>query len=292
MQLLKLLRYVWSHPLNRGQRVAAIKRVLAWQIACRLMEGPIGFRFVEDARLFAKRGETGATGNWYCGLHEVEEMAFVLHVLRPGEHFLDVGANVGSYTVLAAAGANARVTAVEPIPETFGKLRLNVSLNGLESRVRTCLLGLSDRNGMLRFSALLDTVNHVLAADENEPGVDVSVTRMDDLVGGDCPHVIKIDVEGHEFAVLQGASNTLSNDRLMAVVLETNGSGQRFGRSNTDLFDVMRDYGFTPYRYDPFSRRLDSVKKGSANTLFVREVAEVSQRLNSAPRFRVGQSRI
>lgn len=292
MQSLNLLRYVWNHPLNRGQRVAAIKRVLVWQIACRLMEGPIGFRFVEDAKLFAKRGETGATGNWYCGLHEVEEMAFVLHVLRPGEHFLDVGANIGSYTVLAAAGAHARVTAVEPIPETFEKLQLNVLLNRLESRVRTCPLGLSDRSGILRFSALLDTVNHVLATDESVPGVDVSVTRLDDLVGEDCPHVIKIDVEGHEFAVLQGASNTLSNDRLMAVVMETNGSGQRFGRSNADLFDVMRDHGFAPCRYDPFKRRLDSVKKGAANTLFVRKAAEVSERLRSAPRFRVGQSSV
>lgn len=292
MQSLNLFRYVWSHPLNRGQRVAAIKRVLAWQIACRLMEGPIGFRFVEDAKLFAKRGETGATGNWYCGLHEIEEMAFVLHVLRPGEHFLDVGANIGSYTVLAAAGAKARVTAVEPIPETFEKLQLNVALNRLDSRVRTCLLGLSDQNGILRFSAALDTVNHVLAVDENIPSVDVSVSRLDDLVGEDCPHVIKIDVEGHEFAVLKGAAITLADHRLMAVVMETNGSGQRFGRSNKDLFDVMRDYGFTPCRYDPFNRRLDSVKKGSANTLFVRKAAEVSERLKSAPRFRVGQSRI
>lgn len=219
-------------------------------------------------------------------------MAFVLHVLKPGEHFLDVGANIGSYTVLAAAGAKARVTAVEPIPETFEKLRLNVSLNQLECRVRTCLLGLSDQEGVLRFSAGLDTVNHVLAPGEDIPGIDVSVTRMDDLVGADCPRVIKIDVEGHEFAVLQGAANTLSDDRLMAVVMETNGSGQRFGRSNTDLLDVMRGYGFSPWRYDPFNRRLDEVMLGSANTIFVRQTTEVSERLRSAPLFRVGESKI
>ncbi|GAB4205773.1 MAG: hypothetical protein Fur0019_08210 [Tibeticola sp.] len=269
-----------------------LKRVLAWQITCRLMDGPIGFRFVEDSKLFATRGTTGATGNWYCGLHEVEEMAFVLHVLRPGEHFLDVGANIGSYTVLAAAGAKARVTAVEPIPETFEKLQLNVSLNQLESRVRSCLLGLSDREGVLRFSVGLDTVNHVLSAEEDVPGVDVSVTRLDDLVRGDCPHVIKIDVEGHEFAVLQGAVNTISNERLMAVIMETNGSGQRFGRSDKDLFDVMQGYGFSPWRYDPFNRRLVEVRLGSANTIFVRHAAEVSERLRSAPVFRVGESKI
>ena len=52
-------------------------------------------------------GMTGATGNVYCGLHEFEDMALVLHALRPRDLFVDVGANVGSYTVLG--GQPARV---------------------------------------------------------------------------------------------------------------------------------------------------------------------------------------
>src|SRR5207248_910045 len=68
--------------------------------------------------------------------HEVAEMAFVLHVLRPSDKFIDVGANVGSYTVLAAGAVGSRVFAVEPIPTTFGFLRRNVALNGLGELVR------------------------------------------------------------------------------------------------------------------------------------------------------------
>jgi hypothetical protein len=52
--------------------------------------------------MWATSGMTGATGNLYVGLHEFEEMAFLLHFLRPGDLFADVGANVGSYTILAA----------------------------------------------------------------------------------------------------------------------------------------------------------------------------------------------
>ncbi len=101
----RLLRYVWNHPLNaRSSRVAALGRVFRWQLASRLLPGPIALPFVDDTWLFATRGMTGATGNWYCGLHEVAEMAFVLHLLRPDEHFVDVGANVGSYTILAGGG--------------------------------------------------------------------------------------------------------------------------------------------------------------------------------------------
>ena len=101
----RLLRYVWNHPLNvRGGRLAAIGRVFRWQLASRLLPGPIALPYVGDTWLFATRGMTGATGNWYCGLHEVAEMAFVLHLLRPDDHFVDVGANVGSYTILAGGG--------------------------------------------------------------------------------------------------------------------------------------------------------------------------------------------
>src|SRR4051812_48596523 len=116
MQLAQLLTFVWNHPLNAGSKVSALGRVARWQVASRLLAGPFSLPFVEGASLLVSRGMTGATGNWYCGLHEPTDMAFVLHLLRPGDHFLDVGANIGSYTVLAAGAVGARVTSVEPLP--------------------------------------------------------------------------------------------------------------------------------------------------------------------------------
>ena len=281
-----LLKYVWNHPLNVHGKLAALGRVLRWQLAARLMPGLIALPYVQGTSLFATRGMTGATGNWYCGLHEVHEMAFVLHLLRPGEHFVDVGANVGSYTVLAGGGG-ARVTAVEPIPATFAHLQRNVALNGLGDRVRCCQTGLSDQPGSLRFSSGLDTVNHVLAAGEDLPGVDVPVTRVDDLVGQDAPVLMKIDVEGHELAVLQGGPATLGDRRLLAVIMETNGSGVRYGVSDDQLIAVMRGHGFAPFGYDPFARRLVEVTAGSGNTVFVRDQLAVETRVRTAPTFRL-----
>src|SRR4051812_14088428 len=107
MGISDLVSFVWQHPLNAGSRWAALGRVARWQMASRLLTAPVALPFVEGTFLLASRGMTGATGNWYCGLHEVHDMAFVLHLLRDGDHFLDVGANVGSYTILAGGAVGA-----------------------------------------------------------------------------------------------------------------------------------------------------------------------------------------
>lgn len=287
MGLRQLVTFVWKHPLNAGNRVAALGRVVRWQLASRLMAGPIALPFVEGTSLFATRGMTGATGNWYCGLHEVRDMAFALHLLRKDDHFLDVGANVGSYTVLAGGAVGARVTAVEPIPETFAHLELNLALNGLLAVVRTCQCGLSDASGALRFTKDLDCVNHILAQGEDLPAIEVPVRTLDDLVGSDVPVLIKIDVEGHERSVLLGASRTLADPRLLAVVMETNGSSVRYGISDAELVSMMQGTGFSAYGYAPFVRRLIDASQTDGNTVFVRDRATVESRLRDSKRYRL-----
>lgn len=285
LQIVDLFRYVTRHPLNSTGKTAACARVLRWQIASRLIGAPIALPFVNETRLLVTRGMTGATGNYYCGLHEAAEMGFALHFLRSGEHFLDVGANIGSYTVLASC-AGARVTAVEPIPDTYAKLEDNVSLNRLAQRVRVCNVGLSEKRDVLRFSADLDTVNHVLPVGSRLSAVEVEVLPMDELLGEDVPTLIKIDVEGHELSVLKGGKRTLGDSRLRAV-METNQSGTRYGVSDDDLRQLMVSHGFFAYGYDPFSRLMTDVAQGAANTIFVRDRDEAKERARNAPKFRL-----
>lgn len=292
MELYKLLKFVLFHPLNRPRKIDALNRLVRWQMASRMMAGPIAFPFVEKTMLFAEHGMAGATGNWYCGLHEVEEMGFLLHMLRPGEHFLDVGANIGSYTILAAGGVGARVTAVEPIPTTFRHLECNVELNELSSLVRVCQVGLSDQVSTLRFTSGLDTVNHVLSSDEVAPSINVPVTRLDDLVGDDVPALIKIDVEGHERAVLLGARKTLADCRLQAVIMEINGSGERYGISDTELLQVMDESGFLVCGYEPLSRRLVDFDSTRGNAIFVRDRETIQRRVSGARHFQLNNGKI
>src|SRR5215469_765130 len=96
------LTHIALYPLNRRHKFAALLRFVRWQVGMRLIRSKAIVQWVDEARLVVGRGETGLTGNVYCGLMEYEEMLFLLHFLRPDHLFVDVGANAGAYTVLAS----------------------------------------------------------------------------------------------------------------------------------------------------------------------------------------------
>jgi FkbM family methyltransferase len=291
--LAKVINHLYSHPLNRGGRLQAINRFFRWQVASRLMPWPIAFPFVDDMMLFAKRGMHGATGNWYCGLDEYRDMAFVLHFLRAEDCFVDVGANVGSYSVLAGGAAGAEVVAIEPIPTTFRHLRANLALNGLVDRVMCHNVGISDSNGVLRFTSDLGTVNHVVFGDEDRRSISVPVFKLDELVGcKKVPRLIKLDVEGHESAVLRGGEETLACAGVAAVIMETNGSGSRYGVDDEVLFQFMKRLDFTPFSYEPTTRRLAVERVSVGNTIFVRDRDFVESRVSSSKTYRLINGRI
>lgn len=292
MVILNILKFIVRHPLSKRHIFAAIKRFLMWQIGSRLVPGAVAINFVNDARLLVSPGMTGATGNIYTGLHEFEDMAFLLHLLRPEDLFVDVGANIGSYTILAGAAIGARSISVEPLPQTFRHLFNNICLNDINSLVHSHNLGIGKENGILRFTTGLDTINHVANNDEIDSGntLEVNVVTLDSLVGDKEPKLIKIDVEGFEANVIAGAERTLANPCLDAVIMELNGSGGRYGFDETALHSHLLDYGFKTYNYSPFDRilfPLDGKNIGAGNTLYVRNIDRVKERLRKAPEFRV-----
>ena len=277
--VLRTTGFVWRHPLNRGGRIAAMGRLLRWQIASRLMGGRVEIPFVGGTSLFARRGMTGATGNWYAGLHEAEDMAFCLHLLRAGDLFVDVGANVGSYTVLAAGACRAEVVAVEPSAETRAALRSNVALNGIEGRVEIHAVGLGAAEGEMRLSLGRGPMNRALADGDDAPSETVPIRTLDAILGGRAPALLKIDVEGGEADVLKGAAEALASPGLRAVIAEANDAGA-VGR-------LLAEHGFVPASYDPHARRLGPPVPG-ANALFVRDDAALRARLAEAPPTRLG----
>lgn len=291
MSFIETLRFVATHPLTRRHKLKAIARITRWQVGTRMLSGTIVHDWVQGSRFYVRRGETGLTGNIYAGLHEFQDMAFLLHFLRDDDFFADIGANVGSYTILACAAIGARGIAFEPIPGTYERLVQNLRLNNLDQRVLALNQGAGAARAELRFTNDMDCTNHALAADEQHASVvEVEVTTLDSALASCVPALMKIDVEGYETPVLDGASNTLGNPALHAVIMELNGSGERYGFDETRIQSMMGDHGFGTYAYDPFTRNLTNLhgkNLESGNTLFIRDLEYVRRRLQGAPKVRV-----
>jgi FkbM family methyltransferase len=263
---------------------------LKWQLGSRLLSGSFAMPFVNDTRLLVRRGMVGATGNLYVGLQEFEDMAFILHLLRPEDLFIDVGANVGAYTLLAGA-AGARCVAFEPVPATFRALRDNVRLNALQMRVCTEMCCVGRAAGRTAFTTCYDAMNHVLSDRDSahSDAIGVDVRALDDALNGENPIALKIDVEGFETEVLRGATTTLRAENLIAVLLELNGSGVRYDYDESAIHVQMLGVGFKPHRYEPFQRSVTEIgtANSTGNTLYLRRIERVRQRVQHAPTFLV-----
>src|SRR6187431_1043522 len=135
MELSNVISFITNHPLNKDNKLKAILRFVRWQIRLRTSSKPILYSFTDRATLVVEKGMTGATGNLYCGLHEFNDMSFLLHFLREGDTFADIGANVGSFTMLACAHVGANSLTFEPVPATFANLKRNIEANHIHDKV-------------------------------------------------------------------------------------------------------------------------------------------------------------
>jgi FkbM family methyltransferase len=271
-----LARFISQHPLTRRAPISAIWRVMSWQVRSRLATGEITVPWIEGTRLVARRGMTGATGNIYAGLHEFADMAFLLHLLRPSDVFFDVGANIGSYSILASAVCGARTYAFEPDPDTVRALKINIAANELGARVTVIEAAVGDQSGEVAFTVGRDTVNRVAHSDDTRTR-QVPLTTLDAAAGDACPTLIKIDIEGYEEQAVLGAIHVLQAPTLKAVQLET---------VTDTVRRVLHGHGFVERFYDPVRRRLSTTatEYSQANALWVRDPLELEALLIGAPR--------
>ena len=292
-KLAETLGFIVEHPLNRGRKVRALVEFVRWQVGSRLVWGPVVYPWVNGSRMIVHSGEDGLTGNIYCGLHEFAEMAYLLHVITPDDLFVDVGANVGAYTILACAAKGARGCCLEPVPSTFARLLDTLSINRLSGRVEALNVGASDAEGELWFTSDENCTNHVVPEGEPRDGaVQVKVLPLDAVLANRRPAVLKIDVEGFETFVLAGANATLSQPTLHSVIMELNGSVARYGLGEHAILKTMAGHGFEACGYEPFSRTLTPLgdaRSKSNNTVFVRDIPLAERLLKSSPPLKVGR---
>lgn len=291
------LKNITSQPLNQGRKLQAVAWYFYWRLRSRFKPDSLVYPWIGGAKFYFKRKEWGIVGNAFTGLLEFEEMSFLLHALRDKDLFIDVGANHGSFSILSSAVIGARTIAFEPIPETFDKLVDNVMLNKIGEKVICLNFAVGSKPGNVNFKlGEISSLSHiVLPFEEFTSTVDVKVTTLDKELIDEKPNILKIDVEGYEKPVLDGAMQILKNESLYAIIIELNEFGKKYGFDDYEIINLLKSNGLDPYSYNPFGRkltRLEGKNPVSRNTIFIRNFELIQNRIQHAPKFDVFGKRI
>lgn len=199
---------------------------------------------------------------------EKTELALVAAYLKPGMTIIDVGANIGVYSILAdkLVGPAGRTWAFEPSRESFQRLEKNLELNrcGRVRPVRVALSAQPDGVGMLKSDAGFgDAYRYLALANAAEAGnqlrESVAVTTLDAFSSKEKirrASFLKIDVEGGEYAVFQGAQDFLQASTDACIMFESDPEWcRRAGCRQEDSFALLTRLGFGLYAWKHRSRK-------------------------------------
>ncbi|AXG71344.1 methyltransferase FkbM domain protein [Kordia sp. SMS9] len=263
-----------SHPLINGNANGALFRYIKFNVIQTIRPKDRVYKWIHGLKFYAKKGDAGIVSNIYIKLADYEDSMFVMQHLDENDLFVDIGANVGHFSLLASGVSKARTIAIEPIPNTYQKLLRNIKLNALEEKVRCLNIGLGEETGELKFTKGFDVMNRVALENENIPTISVPIEKLDDVLKNETPTFLKIDVEGFEFFVLKGATETLQKPSLKYILLEFNNSGDKFGITDAQVFEFVTSFGFKPISYDVAEEKIaleSSFRTDKFNTIFMRE---------------------
>lgn len=252
IRLLRLLGCYW--PNHKG------KWRLLYQAAKRVQSWPHDFLLVfpDGVGLQLNLEDDMHRRLFLWGTYEAEVTALLKSLLKPGDIFMDIGANLGYFSVLGSlcVGEEGQVHCFEPVPLVFEELMNNLRLAGAKNVMpNQCALG--DKRGQAQIHLFRDlSSGHASLAKLSENVIqafDCDVVTLDGYVTEhDITTVtlIKLDVEGAELSVLKGASGLLGSVRPPMLVVEANSeTSAAWGYSRQDILDYLRRFDYEIYLF-------------------------------------------
>ncbi len=186
-----------------------------------------------------------AVHSCWLGIYEWEKARLLQRTLEPGMVFFDIGAMAGYFTLLAArlVGPQGRVYAFEPLPRNLAYLRRHVAMHGFDN-VTMVEAAVSDSSGVATF----EPGAHASAGRLAQRGsLQVRTIALDEEIAAGrlpVPHAIKIDVEGAELDVLQGAGRTLRIARPRLFLDIHDFLGPSFVHLDKDCKNLLHSFGY------------------------------------------------
>lgn len=287
-ELVWLLGHVLQHPDNRQHRLRATLRFFHWQLHKRLRKTPITVRVGMNRWFKVICDSNFSSLVVYNRLPDWDEMNFLMRLLRPEDGFIDIGANVGFYTVLASTVVTAGpILSVEANPKNVPILREQVQLNGLQNAT-VMDFALGNVDGEVAFSDSSRETGSLASVSEADGRlIKVPCKTLDAVLGNlALPDwtIAKMDVEGCEEMILQGGTETLAQKRVCIWLFELADAGlQRHDSSADRLVEFFQQHGYSIHYWDEEARRFgqrgDSGDVERANYLACAKPDAVRKRL-------------
>ncbi len=191
-------------------------------------------------------GEAVGSSIARTGLYDVTVCEALFRLADPGELAVDVGANIGVMTSVLAhrVGLGGEVIAVEPHPATSERLAVNVERWRDAGTITVVRRAISDRSGTTWLRNPTPDVGTATLRGGGEAVAEVACVSLDELLGVRSVGVLKLDVEGHEEAVLRGAREALAGRRIRDVVFED------LGQPPTAVTRLLEEAGYSVYKLD------------------------------------------
>jgi FkbM family methyltransferase len=207
----------------------------------------------------------------YEGNFELDEISFVNNTLKDGDVFIDIGSNIGLFSLIASnlVGRNGKVISFEPSPKTFKRLEENIELNELQN-VKLNNIGLSDKKGTLKLHVsenghdAWDTFATDINNIKYQNSIEVNINTLDneiENIGVNNIKLIKIDVEGWEKFVLLGAIETIKKFSPILLIEFTAENTENAGYNVLEIYDIVTNLGYRWYRYKKNKLKLEEKKK-------------------------------
>lgn len=252
--------YIDTITFSRGNIIFITLRFLLFRIRKRLGILPSVLSISRSKIVAIRRDGAIAAAIYTLGYYDYHNMFLIKKLMLNLKTYVDVGANIGVYSLLASETKSAKVYAVEPYKPTFNHLVRNIRANRRHN-VRAFNLAMGARNGMAGLAISCDDSGHqTVNASENRIKIKrvsmVSFCRQNNIV----PTVVKIDTEGSELDIIIGLGRMIKQVKVMFVELnEIN----RNNHTEHKIIRYMRSYNFQgPYHYSADSSLLSLKIKG------------------------------
>jgi FkbM family methyltransferase len=283
--MISSIKYLYIHPYNKQRPIFAFFRWILWKLIKIFKFKQLKVKVWGNRFLQLNYDSFQSMWIMYNWIVDWEEFQLIEHYIEKNDIVFDIGTNMGFYTLWMSRFIDkyGEIHCFEPDKQNYSRLQTNISLNQIESIIKTNRCAVSDSDGLVKFTEGRDGENHIsnIALDSAVEVQSITLDTYFEFHGIQHIAYMKIDVEGFELQALKGAKKLLKNKKVDIIQLEINQQLNNAGTKVNDLLFFLENYGYNLYCYETVTRCLNPVQytQERENYFAIADILKVNKRI-------------